>query len=193
MGVRRLLAALLLVPALVSCSDEEPSSDPTGSPSPTVSVTETPTGPLEPVMPEAAKKPTKAGAVAFVKHYWATVHYAQFTGETQQLTALASESCELCTGGRDSLRKLHDRGGRIVGEAARVVRPQASVVEHRPGGTKVLIAHVRHQVDVPRTVEFYGKGDPRNKVWPAGRRRNLFLMAWEDDASTWQLSQWTLE
>jgi len=194
MVVRRWVAALLALPLLVSCTDGEASPDPE-KPTPSVSPTEseTPTGPVEPVMPEGAKKPTAAGAIAFVKHYWTTVHYAQSTGELNGLTALSSRSCELCRGGVRGLRELNADGGRLEGSPARVRAPRASLVSQSVQGEKSLIAHVHHTLLSFPSVAFYGKGDPRNRRFKGGTDDEYFLLAWQSDGSGWLITDWSVQ
>jgi len=193
MVVRRWVAALLALPLLVSCTDGEASPDP-DKPTPSVSPTEskTPTGPVEPVMPEGAKKPTAAGAIAFVKHYWTTVHYAQSTGDLSGLGKLSSKSCDLCRAGLEGLSKIHDEGGRLKGPASRVTSPQAFLSNHGPAGKKFLAARVRHTLVAPRVVEFYGKGDPRNRTFKGGKDEDYFLLVWKDDDAGWLITDWSI-
>ena len=49
-----------------------------------------------PVLPAAAKKKTKAGAIAFVRHYVAVLNYATFSGQTKVARAM--------DGGRSAVR-----------------------------------------------------------------------------------------
>lgn len=188
MGVRRLLAALLLVPALVSCSDDEPSADPPSPPSSSVStsVSETQTGPVEPVMPDAAKKPTKAGAIAFLEHYWAMVDYAEATGRTSGLAVLALPGCQRCTGGVQFLERMAKASGRIIGEG-RTVRSN-EIQLGRFGGA--LVATIRASIEISPSVEFYGRKNSKNKRWPGGT--SVYEFAIQRSAQdAWQLAQWS--
>ena len=108
---RLVVGAVVLLLALAGCG-----GDPKAEPSPTKSVT-TPvsTTPAPPVMPEAAKADTKAGAIAFVKHYIDLINYAQATGDLDVLAGVEDRDCESCANGRDALAKIYDAGGVIKG------------------------------------------------------------------------------
>jgi len=194
MVVRRWVAALLALPLLVSCADGEASSDP-DKPTPSVTSTEseTPTGPDEPELFAAARKPTEAGAIAFVKHYWASVYYAQSTGDLTGLTRLSSQHCELCRGGVRGLRKLNADGGRLKGSPPRMQAPHASLVSQSVEGKRSLIAHVRHTLLSSPSVAFYGKGDPRNRRFKGGTDQEYFLLAWQSDGSGWLITDWSVQ
>jgi hypothetical protein len=195
MDACRWLAALLLVPALVACSDDAKSDgkEPPTSVSPKPTESEKSQGPVEPELPDAAMKPTKPGAIAFVEHYWATVHYAQTSGDTEGLAKLASTGCELCQGGIRGLRKVHAKGGRFMGPPARVASARASLSRYGPEGQKFLAANVRHTLVTSRTVAFYGKGDPRNRTFKAGKEVDFLLVVWQDDARGWLITDWRVE
>ena len=114
--MRRLLvgAALLLV---AGCG-----GDPTPSPSPSapsspVSSSPVSTTPSAPVMPEAAKANTKAGAVAFVKYYVKLINYAQATGDVDALAMVDAEDCASCANARRALSEIYQGGGHIEGGA----------------------------------------------------------------------------
>src|SRR3954453_2948158 len=81
---------------------------PTASTSPSAS-------PTPPVMPAAAKEKTKAGAVAFVRHYIDALNFAQSTGKVETLAELESSTCGSCKSVRDDLSKLYQSGGHLKG------------------------------------------------------------------------------
>ena len=72
------LLTVLVLPALTLAGCGGSSGD-DPSPSPTVSTT-TSASPTAPALPEAAMANTKAGAVAFARHYIELINYAQATG-----------------------------------------------------------------------------------------------------------------
>jgi len=176
----------------VSCADGEASSDP-DPPTPSVTSTESeaPTGPVEPELPAAARKPTRAGAIAFVKHYWAMVHYAQSTGELNGLAGLSSENCQMCGGGVEALRELFAEGGVLKGPPSRVTTTRSSLTRRGPAGHKVLAAHVQHKLIAPRSVAYYGKGDKRNRTFKGGEDQEYFLLVWQEDTSRWLITDWS--
>ena len=62
-------------------------SSPTAKPSPTLT---------PPTFPEAAKKPTTAGAEAFVRYFWDAYNYGYAALETKQLDEVSSPDCNFC-------------------------------------------------------------------------------------------------
>jgi hypothetical protein len=110
--MRRLVVSAALVLVVAGCGGD-PKADPTTTPSsPSTSVTPTAT---PPVMPEAAKANTKAGAVAFVKHYIDLINYAQATGHIDVLAAVEDPGCDSCGNGRSALARIYSAGGVITG------------------------------------------------------------------------------
>jgi len=187
MDVRRWVVALLVLPALAGCSDD-PSSDakePPTSASHSPSESETPDEPVEPELPDAATTPTKAGAAAFLKYYWAAVEYAERTGETAGLTSLALPGCQRCVGGQRFLERMARRGGRIIGAS----------FHHRDQGAArlprgVAICTMQAKIEIPASREFYGKDSTLNKRWPGGSSEYQFLLRRSEDGSSWQVAQW---
>jgi len=118
----RLGASLIALAALVSGCGGDPPAPPPFTPSTVASSpTPTPTGPVEPVLPPAAKAPTAAGAEAFAEFYWeVVVSYAQATGDTGLLRAIAASTCYPCDGGADAIEDIYGRSGSIVGGQATV-------------------------------------------------------------------------
>lgn len=116
------VTALLLATALAlsACSEDEPGS-PEPSPSPTStssSPTATPSAePTEPVLPEAAKQPSEAGARAFITYYWDVINYAQVTGDVQGLKAISGDTCGGCSRAIAAVDKLFQAGGHTEGGA----------------------------------------------------------------------------
>jgi hypothetical protein len=125
--VLRRIAALVVVGLLVAgCggSDDPPSPgpSPSGSTAPSASASGS-----APVMPEAAKANTKAGAIAFVRFYVAAFNHARITGDTDPLGSLGTGRCVSCKDVRAAIDKTyaaggHATGGRWVIDAAQVSR-----------------------------------------------------------------------
>jgi hypothetical protein len=100
---------------LTACSGSADPSPP--PPSPSVSATPpSPTpSPSAPVMPDAAKAHTKAGAKAFVEYFWAVVNYATNTGNTDAIRALSVRGCKGCEGGVTAIDQIYEKGGSVRG------------------------------------------------------------------------------
>jgi len=122
MNLLRTVAALTAVAALATaCDDDEPrgaewptqdtkSSDATSPDEPTEA-------PSKPALPDAATKPTKAGAKAFIHYYWDVVNYALTTGKTKPLERITSSSCDTCVALVRDIAKHYRAGGNITGGA----------------------------------------------------------------------------
>lgn len=113
-----IIATVALVAALAAGCGQDPK--PTFSPSEAPATPVSPTtdaapaaGPPE--MPAAAKKHTKAGAEAFVRHLVATVNYSNAHLDTSALRKLVNANCDGCMGGIDGIEKIKSRHGRIDG------------------------------------------------------------------------------
>jgi hypothetical protein len=109
--MRRLVVGVVLALAVAGCGGD-PKADPTPTPSPPSSSSTTPAAP---VMPEAAKANTKAGAVAFVKYYIEVFNHAQKTGATRTLASLSSKRCTDCQAAIRGLEQIYASGGHIDG------------------------------------------------------------------------------
>lgn len=136
-------AASALLVMLAGCGTDDPAPAP--APSTSAAASTAPTtdpGPVEPTLPAAAMRGGKAGAEAFVVHYWAMVDYAQASGDVEPLEALNMESCSPCHAGADWIAEIADRGGKILGSTHRVARAR-SVPASRSNGVWLTYATVR--------------------------------------------------
>jgi hypothetical protein len=176
--VRPVIGAIALFLALSSCGGD-PKADPTPTPSSPVT-TPVSTTPAPPVMPDAAKANTKAGAIAFVRYYVELINHAQATGETDGTTRVEDRSCNSCTRVRRTVEDIYTSGGRIDGGAWNVTITSAS---RRPdlGAWSVF------------TTVIYG---PQKVIQPSGTR-NLkggrtpmtFVVRYAN--SGWSVVQWS--
>ena len=118
-----LFAAILLICApLSACTSEavEPTLLTPLSPAPAGSIAASPVPdaaaepPLSaqpaPVLLEEATQQTAAGAMAFVRHYFAVVDYAYATGDTAPLTAVSDPGCLPCAGIKEMVDKSFAAG-----------------------------------------------------------------------------------
>jgi Family of unknown function (DUF6318) len=118
------VSAVCLIGVLASCSDADsdeppdsglPSKSEASSPSPSTPTSEPsptgPTGPSAPKLPAAAKKHTKAGAIAFVRYYLDLLNYAKHTGDSQPLRSYSAEECAACQTEARGWQHLYARGG----------------------------------------------------------------------------------
>ncbi|MFC5729072.1 MULTISPECIES: DUF6318 family protein [Nocardioides] len=142
-------AALVLACALAGCSENgEPNGESTWSPTSTPEQPSTsPAGSEEPPsLPAAATKATKAGARAFITHYWDVLNYAQRSGDVSMLRALSASPCSVCNAFRRDLREHYRIGGRIIGgehsiqvaEVTELTTPSSSAYAYR---FRLLVSH----------------------------------------------------
>ncbi len=183
---RTAFAAGLLGPLLVlgGCSGEDPQPKiaPPESSAPT-SASATPSGPVEPTMPAAAKQHNAAGAEAFVAYYWELVNYAQATGELAKLKSLGSGACQACAGGVAGLRTVFANGGTIQGGDASLSNVSSSVVqagEHRAFQVTADIANTRQIISYSgkQKREVYPKSSVSARFIVDVRNRGLELAYW---------------
>jgi hypothetical protein len=176
-----LMLGLLALLGLTGCGAAAPAAP--ASPTPTVA-TATPsptltTGP--PVIPDAARQHTTAGAKAFVTYYVEAVDYAQQTLDTTPVEAASAPTCVGCTAGIRTIKRIARHGGHVEGgeetvsalrsetvmpnqsvtlvfdvanEAQRVVIPGKKPLLHPAGTTKMLMTLI-----------------PRDTGWVAGELR----------------------
>lgn len=122
-AVGAVVAVGLLGGSLSGCggtTDAGPPPSPSATPSTSPSASPSPTAP---VMPDAARENTKAGAVAFVRHYVDLINHAQATGDTKALAAVEDSRCRSCQSVRRHLRELYAGGGSIRSGDWRVGAP----------------------------------------------------------------------
>lgn len=161
-----MVAGLLAGAALGGCGGSDSTADPSPSPSPTPS----PTGL---VMPAAAKEHTKAGAVAFVKHYVQALNAAMSTGETAAVQRLAAPSCRSCANVVGQIRDIYTHGGHSKGGRWKVLR--ATAAERQPPQTALVYALVQFEPQV-----LFRTGDARPRRYPGGKQLFNFRLRFND-------------
>ena len=100
------LGAVLVLGGLTGCGgdDAKPTPSPTKSmpvlsASPSPSVGQRPTGPIDvdpPERPAAMDNADEAGAVAAAEYFLRLTVYASATGDTTELEAMSGEGCKFC-------------------------------------------------------------------------------------------------
>jgi hypothetical protein len=109
MDVRRLVAALMLLGSLVSCSDDEPTSDPQ-EPTSSATVSPSPTGP---VIPAEARGTDETSAKAFVRYWFEVFNTAVNSGDPAPLMQLSTADCVSCKAFRRNIERAYSDGGRV--------------------------------------------------------------------------------
>ena len=111
-----LVLVLLGLLAVAGCGGSGAAdADATTSSSPSTPPSSSPSTAPPPALPAAAQQHTKAGAIAFVRHYIALINYAQATGSVDELERAGLESCRSCTSTTRFIARLYARGGRFEG------------------------------------------------------------------------------
>ncbi|NYD43268.1 DUF6318 family protein [Nocardioides panaciterrulae] len=179
---------LLLACALGGCSSQDPvpkvapASGMSESASASASASATPSGPVKPVMPAAAKKHTAAGAEAFVRFYWEMADYAQATGDTSGLSHLGSPGCKACHGGIRAIDVLYEQGGRIRGGGTSLSGFHTFRVSVDPPTYQVRVA-IRNSKQVVQR-----PGDKHDEVYPPSVVHARFLVDLLD--THWSIGYW---
>lgn len=112
-----MLGAVLVMGSLTGCGgdDAKPTPSPTKSvpvlsASPSPSVGQRPTGPIDvdpPERPVAMDNADEAGAVAAAEYFLRLTVYASVTGDTTQLEAISGENCKSCQSFISTVTKRH--------------------------------------------------------------------------------------
>jgi hypothetical protein len=126
--VRPVVGALALLLALTACGGD-PKADPSPTPSTPVT-TPVSTTPAAPVMPEAAKANTSAGALEFVRFYVTAFNHSEATGDVRSLVDASADECESCISVIDKVRDLYTAGGYSEGGQWRLVEVRVTSVGH---------------------------------------------------------------
>jgi len=176
-----LAAGLVATGLLLSgCGGDSPEPKPLpkeSKSSPSASPSATP-----PEMPVAAKKKTRAGAIAFVRHYVAVLNYATFSGQTSAARALDGGKCSSCKRMLASIDSVYEKGGRVEGGAWKPT--PVSDIPHPGGSGWTVDAKISYG---PQVV--YATADAEPKKYTGGGRLVSFIL--ESSGGAWEVSEWT--
>ncbi len=188
--MRRLLVCLAVLGALagvISACGGDPT--PIFSPTPSASVSRTPTQPASPTgpptMPEAARQHTRAGAIAFVKYYWAVANYAQETLDVAPLKSLASKQCAGCAGGVKFVTGVRARGGTISGGRITTSQLEAAPLQEVSGtwmAVRFMWTATPQKVDYPEAKQ--------DKSYSGGSRTDRMVL--KPTSAGWLAANWEL-
>lgn len=178
LAILAIIAALLLA---TGCSrgSEEPLE--TGAGSPAATSTTSPSSPSTtesarpPVLPAAARRPGRSGAIAFTKHYIALLNYAQATGDTAALKAASAPGCKSCTRISRIIDEAYSAGGSIrsAGWVALQVNPAVG-----PSGLASRLVSVRLKVGKQAFVG--SDGTVEKTVGRDGENELTFQLSFQD-------------
>jgi hypothetical protein len=116
--VARLLILGVVAVAAVGCTSTSgaggdrtaPSKAPLSAPATTTS-----SAPGPPDLPVEATKPTREGAAAFFRYFWAVYNHAYASLDTRTLRRIYEPTCKSCQGAVDDIEGAANRGSRFVG------------------------------------------------------------------------------
>ena len=167
--MRGILASGLVVAvmALAGCTDEpeprfqEPTETPTASDSTSSAAAE----------PEPWEEKSKAGAVAFARHWIDLFNGAMESGETSAMRATSSRQCKACRGYASQIDDLYGDGGHLEGEGW-IVR----VASVTPGA---LAERTEVSLRITRSPQAVHEGDGAVKRFPQTKATYVADVAWQ--------------
>ncbi len=191
------IAGLLCGTAVSACSEEEPAASPTVSSAasstspatrsqPTESTnpkepttTEPQTDPVKPVLPEAAKEQSQAGARAFIQHYVEVLNYSYARTRAGPLRAVSSPSCTVCQYLFQDLNEMNRRKGQQVGGEWAITQIEP-LAEHTATSTTFIVG-----IEIARGYSAETAKSPRRVI----RRQSVF----DEIEAVWRRGRWLVE
>lgn len=173
----RVLVGLGLL-TLSACSGSADPSPPPSSPTLSSTPPTVTSSPTAPVMPDAAKAHTKAGAKAFVEYFWEVVNYAQATGDTDVVRLITNSGCDGCAAGLSAIDKTYAQGGRVVGGTATVSDLRARLLT----AGQVHLAQVAYSIRIADQRDDF-PGSVKDVVEPGYRSRDRLELV--EDETGW--------
>ena len=136
-------------PTVLAAPSEAPSpSAAVMSPSP-----EPTTGAAAPVLPAEAQEQTAAGAIAFVRHYFAVLDYAYATDDTDPIVAVSDPDCLPCEAIKDMIDATFAAGDTYKYSAFQLI--ELSVPDGEPLGA--IEVHLRYSAPGAIRIDPSGK------------------------------------
>lgn len=178
-AVGAVLAVGLLGGSLSGCGGTPDAGPP---PSPSTTAPSASPSPTAPVMPDAARANTKAGAVAFVKFYIATFNHAQATGDVSTLKSLGAKGCVSCEALVRAIQSTYRRGGRA--EGGRWIVTGAHGMRSLGHAWEVDVAG-----RFERSRVFYSSSDAQGQPAKGGPALTSFYLNGQDGG--WKVKRWT--
>lgn len=168
--MRQVSVMAVLCLLLASCSaDPEPRFGPP------------PSSPTSPTATQSSEAPesepwevkSKAGAVAFARHWVDVFNQAQASGVTSELRSVSTRRCASCQGYIEQLEDLYGSGGRLESEGWRVL------VAAPQGGE--LTAKVQIVLRIARSPQKILSGDGTAERFPGGTASFSADLLWQKD------------
>ncbi|MFN0281441.1 MAG: DUF6318 family protein [Kineosporiaceae bacterium] len=118
-------------------SDPSPQPTPggtTSSASPAATVSASPSATRRPPrLPDEASEPTRGGAAAFVRHFFAVYNYSFATLDTSAIERISADGCKFCDGVVRDVRSAREQGLRFEGARVSVNAAVAAPGKAREG------------------------------------------------------------
>ena len=127
---------------------------------------------MAPVLPAEAREQTAAGAIAFVRHYFAVVDYAYATGDTAPLATISDPGCLACAKVRDTIDATIADGGSYVTAATQVTDLRVSGIE------LVDAEEVLADYSTPATLAIDSNGDTVRRFAPTSDMKASVIVLW---------------
>ena len=174
---RALVAAVAVALALSLAACFEDDSEPEFAPPESTSPSTPDTSPTEPAEKEAWEQNTRAGAVAFVKHWFVVFSDAMPDGDVTELRAISAPGCVTCRNFANRLEAIYQKGGFYRSDGWNVLRTTPGSPEGLDPGELLVLARV--QVGAERSKE-----DAQAKVIvnPDTRADYTARVQWADEA-----------
>ena len=143
---------------LAGCGKESPEPKPleTASTSTTPSATVSPA----PSMPPAAGKRTKAGAIAFVRHFVELTNRALESGDFAKWDQLVSDDCQSCAEFRSAVTDIYADGGSVHGGVLSPTQVVLAPGGLRPDGATIDLVATLNAQQIRRPGRPVTKGQP---------------------------------
>ena len=177
-AARRRLAGLCCLPllALAGCSGAQEDPEPIIR---TDAASESPASPSAEPGKRPWQKRTKAGAVAFVRHWVKVFNEAGASGDTRELREISAPGCTSCTQFSRLIDKWNADGVTLQSDGWRVLVLQG--VDSQPGEPYDIAVRVR------RTPQVVTQADGGKTAYPGSTETYGTVVSWNDGG--WELQK----
>jgi hypothetical protein len=121
----------------------------------TNTVSPTPSASAAPALPSEAQQPTREGAEAFARYYFAVYNHAFLTADPSLLKELSDGQCIFCNSTISAVQDIHDQNEHVIG--GRITVTSAVAAEGIP--TDRIVVNLRLDQDAGQTLSRTGVVD----------------------------------
>ena len=154
-----------LEPPPAAVSTPAVATPPSGEPEPSPSAA--------PILPAEGREQTAAGAIAFVRHYFAVVDYAYATGDTAPLAVASDPACLACTKVKDTVDSTIISGGSYVTDATQITDLRVSDAELMDA--EEVLAHY----STPAAAAIDSNGNTVRRFVPRSDMKASLIVLWQ--------------